>query len=177
MLVSEPWPPPESRDPSVGRFHLVQKTGQACTALAFNLRRTTELLVALADHTIKCFDKGRIDTSAHPFVLVATVLPSRRFFLMGAHYWRSLLFCFHLSCRHKGDDQLDAGSWGSSVIHLCAQLRTLCYQHISGHSAALGPGHVSEEAEAHCQTACWYSEGKHGIQTYKWRHLLSPFIK
>ncbi|XP_011603682.2 TBC1 domain family member 31 isoform X1 [Takifugu rubripes] len=39
------------------RFHLVQKTGQACTALAFNLHRTTELLVALADHTIKCFDK------------------------------------------------------------------------------------------------------------------------
>lgn len=80
-LVSEAWPPPESHDRSVGRFHLVQKTGQACTALAFNLHRTTELLVALADHTIKCFDKGRIDTShsAHPFVLVATVLPSRRF--------------------------------------------------------------------------------------------------
>ncbi|CAB1321317.1 unnamed protein product, partial [Coregonus sp. 'balchen'] len=39
------------------RFRLVQKTGQACTALAFNLRRTTEFLVALADYSIKCFDK------------------------------------------------------------------------------------------------------------------------
>ncbi|XP_049440523.1 TBC1 domain family member 31 isoform X1 [Epinephelus fuscoguttatus] len=39
------------------RFRLVQKTGQACTALAFSLRRTTEFLVALADYTIKCFDK------------------------------------------------------------------------------------------------------------------------
>ncbi|XP_029447827.1 TBC1 domain family member 31 isoform X2 [Rhinatrema bivittatum] len=29
---------------------------QACTALAFNLRRKTEYLVALADHSIKCFD-------------------------------------------------------------------------------------------------------------------------
>ncbi|KAL2084281.1 hypothetical protein ACEWY4_019799 [Coilia grayii] len=39
------------------RFRLVQKTGQACTALAFSLRRTTEFLVALADYSIKCFDK------------------------------------------------------------------------------------------------------------------------
>uniref|UniRef100_H3DP21 TBC1 domain family member 31 n=1 Tax=Tetraodon nigroviridis TaxID=99883 RepID=H3DP21_TETNG len=39
------------------RFRLVQRTGQACTALAFNLRRSTEFLVALADYTIKCFDK------------------------------------------------------------------------------------------------------------------------
>ena len=50
---------------SLGRFRLVQKTGQACTALAFSLRRTTEFLVALADYTIKCFDKGRMDTSTH----------------------------------------------------------------------------------------------------------------
>lgn len=60
----------------VGRFHLVQKTGQACTALAFNLRRTTEFLVALADDTIKCFDKGSIGMAALPFVPVA-VFPSR----------------------------------------------------------------------------------------------------
>ncbi|XP_068426711.1 TBC1 domain family member 31 [Clinocottus analis] len=44
-------------DISRNRFRLVQKTGQACTALAFSLRRTTEFLVAMADYTIKCFDK------------------------------------------------------------------------------------------------------------------------
>uniref|UniRef100_A0A4W6ED12 TBC1 domain family member 31 n=1 Tax=Lates calcarifer TaxID=8187 RepID=A0A4W6ED12_LATCA len=44
-------------DISRNRFRLVQRTGQACTALAFSLRRTTEFLVALADYTIKCFDK------------------------------------------------------------------------------------------------------------------------
>ncbi|KAM9724011.1 TBC1 domain family member 31 [Menidia menidia] len=44
-------------DISRNRFRLVQKTGQACTALTFSLRRTTEFLVALADYTIKCFDK------------------------------------------------------------------------------------------------------------------------
>ncbi|XP_053182759.1 TBC1 domain family member 31 [Scomber japonicus] len=44
-------------DISRNRFRLVQKTGQACTALAFSLRRTTEFLVALTDYTIKCFDK------------------------------------------------------------------------------------------------------------------------
>ncbi|KAM6968049.1 TBC1 domain family member 31 [Aplochiton taeniatus] len=44
-------------DISRNRFRLVQKTGQACTALAFNLRRTTEFLVAMADYSIKCFDK------------------------------------------------------------------------------------------------------------------------
>uniref|UniRef100_A0AAY5EYC4 TBC1 domain family member 31 n=1 Tax=Electrophorus electricus TaxID=8005 RepID=A0AAY5EYC4_ELEEL len=41
------------------RFQLIQKTGLACTALAFNLRRTTEFLVALSDYSIKCYDKGR----------------------------------------------------------------------------------------------------------------------
>ncbi|KAL0963382.1 hypothetical protein UPYG_G00305670 [Umbra pygmaea] len=44
-------------DISRNRFRLVQKTGQACTALAFSLRRTTEFLVALADYSVKCFDK------------------------------------------------------------------------------------------------------------------------
>ncbi|XP_062394922.1 TBC1 domain family member 31 [Sardina pilchardus] len=44
-------------DISRNRFKLVQKTGQACTALAFSLHRTTEFLVALADYSIKCFDK------------------------------------------------------------------------------------------------------------------------
>ncbi|MEQ2187113.1 hypothetical protein GOODEAATRI_001227 [Goodea atripinnis] len=48
-------------DISRNRFRLVQKTGQACTALAFTLHRTTEFLVALADYTIKCFDKGEMD--------------------------------------------------------------------------------------------------------------------
>ncbi|NXI92057.1 TBC31 protein, partial [Psophia crepitans] len=38
------------------RFSLVQRTMQTCTALAFNLRRKTEFLVALADYSIKCFD-------------------------------------------------------------------------------------------------------------------------
>uniref|UniRef100_A0A663N4B1 TBC1 domain family member 31 n=1 Tax=Athene cunicularia TaxID=194338 RepID=A0A663N4B1_ATHCN len=38
------------------RFNLVQRTMQACTALAFNLHRKTEFLVALADYSIKCFD-------------------------------------------------------------------------------------------------------------------------
>ncbi|NXX87654.1 TBC31 protein, partial [Centropus bengalensis] len=38
------------------RFSLVQRTMQVCTALAFNLRRKTEFLVALADNSIKCFD-------------------------------------------------------------------------------------------------------------------------
>ncbi|XP_068014720.1 TBC1 domain family member 31 isoform X2 [Melanerpes formicivorus] len=43
-------------DLSGNRFYLVQRTTQPCTALAFNLRRRTEFLVALADCSIKCFD-------------------------------------------------------------------------------------------------------------------------
>ncbi|TRY94739.1 hypothetical protein DNTS_021624 [Danionella cerebrum] len=39
------------------RFQLIQKTGQASTAVAFNLRRPTEFLLALADYSIKCFDR------------------------------------------------------------------------------------------------------------------------
>ncbi|XP_077865316.1 TBC1 domain family member 31-like [Saccoglossus kowalevskii] len=38
------------------RFQLVQKTGTACTALAFTLRRRTEFLVALSDCSLKCYD-------------------------------------------------------------------------------------------------------------------------
>ncbi|XP_075070125.1 TBC1 domain family member 31 [Mixophyes fleayi] len=38
------------------RFDLVQRTTQACTALAFNLHRKSEFLVALADYSVKCFD-------------------------------------------------------------------------------------------------------------------------
>ncbi|KAM9099552.1 TBC1 domain family member 31 isoform X4 [Sarcophilus harrisii] len=38
------------------RFTLVQRTNQASTALAFNLHRKSEFLVALADYSIKCFD-------------------------------------------------------------------------------------------------------------------------
>uniref|UniRef100_A0A7N5JY07 TBC1 domain family member 31 n=1 Tax=Ailuropoda melanoleuca TaxID=9646 RepID=A0A7N5JY07_AILME len=45
-------PCPAARD----GFNLVQRTAQACTALAFNLRRKSEFLVALADYSIKCFD-------------------------------------------------------------------------------------------------------------------------
>uniref|UniRef100_H9GFB9 TBC1 domain family member 31 n=1 Tax=Anolis carolinensis TaxID=28377 RepID=H9GFB9_ANOCA len=41
---------------AANKFNLVQRTAQACTALAFNLRRKTEFLVALADYSIKCFD-------------------------------------------------------------------------------------------------------------------------
>ncbi|XP_053785528.1 TBC1 domain family member 31 [Desmodus rotundus] len=43
-------------DLSGNRFNLVQRTTQACTALAFNLHRKSEFLVALADYSIKCFD-------------------------------------------------------------------------------------------------------------------------
>ncbi|XP_075681875.1 TBC1 domain family member 31 [Rhinoderma darwinii] len=38
------------------RFDLVQRTLQACTALAFNLHRKSEFLVALADYSVKCYD-------------------------------------------------------------------------------------------------------------------------
>ncbi|XP_006916641.1 TBC1 domain family member 31 isoform X1 [Pteropus alecto] len=43
-------------DLSGNRFTLVQRTAQACTALAFALRRKSEFLVALADYSVKCFD-------------------------------------------------------------------------------------------------------------------------
>ncbi|XP_074057667.1 TBC1 domain family member 31 isoform X2 [Macrotis lagotis] len=43
-------------DLSGNRFTLVQRTNQASTALAFNLHRKSEFLVALADYSIKCFD-------------------------------------------------------------------------------------------------------------------------
>ncbi|XP_070574109.1 TBC1 domain family member 31-like [Ptychodera flava] len=38
------------------RFQLVQRTGLACSALAFTLRRKSEFLVALSDCSLKCYD-------------------------------------------------------------------------------------------------------------------------
>uniref|UniRef100_A0A8C6SLX1 TBC1 domain family member 31 n=1 Tax=Neogobius melanostomus TaxID=47308 RepID=A0A8C6SLX1_9GOBI len=82
------------------RFRLVQKTGQACTALAFTLRRTTEFLVALADYTVKCFDKGGPSTTYNE--LPAGLNRKRLVALLKAFgeypakyrmfVWRSLLF-------------------------------------------------------------------------------------
>ncbi|XP_037129903.1 TBC1 domain family member 31 [Syngnathus acus] len=46
-----------SIDISKYRFRLVQKTGQACTALALGSNQSREFLVALVDNTIKCFDQ------------------------------------------------------------------------------------------------------------------------
>ncbi|KAG8570135.1 hypothetical protein GDO81_011110 [Engystomops pustulosus] len=43
------------------RFDLVQRTLQACTALAFHLHRKSEFLVALADYSVKCFDTDTKD--------------------------------------------------------------------------------------------------------------------
>ncbi|KAL5021911.1 hypothetical protein ScPMuIL_001066 [Solemya velum] len=43
-------------DIAKNRFSLVQKSGVACTALAFNLRRRSEFLMALSDYSLKCYD-------------------------------------------------------------------------------------------------------------------------
>ncbi|XP_035678691.1 TBC1 domain family member 31-like [Branchiostoma floridae] len=43
-------------DVAKNRFSLVHRIGQACTALAFGLRRKTEFLAALADYTLRCYD-------------------------------------------------------------------------------------------------------------------------
>ena len=40
------------------RFKLVHKTGQACTALVACISRPNEVLVALADYSLKCIDTG-----------------------------------------------------------------------------------------------------------------------
>ncbi|XP_077455071.1 TBC1 domain family member 31 [Stigmatopora argus] len=39
------------------RFHLVQKTGQPCTALAISLNRPTEFLAAFVDNSVRCYDQ------------------------------------------------------------------------------------------------------------------------
>ena len=41
------------------RFSLVQKTGLPCTALCFNLHETNEILVALADYSLRCYNTGK----------------------------------------------------------------------------------------------------------------------
>ncbi|CAH1269669.1 TBC1D31 [Branchiostoma lanceolatum] len=43
-------------DVAKNRFSLAHRIGQACTALAFGLRRKTEFLAALVDYTLRCYD-------------------------------------------------------------------------------------------------------------------------
>jgi hypothetical protein len=40
------------------RFTLLTKTGSPCTALAFNLCRKNEVLVASGDCSLRCYDSG-----------------------------------------------------------------------------------------------------------------------
>ena len=46
------------------RFSLIHKTGTPCTALSFCLRRKNEVLVALADNSLRCYDTGAFDLMA-----------------------------------------------------------------------------------------------------------------
>ena len=43
----------------LSRFKLVHKAGQACTALVACISRPDEMLVALADYSLKCIDTGK----------------------------------------------------------------------------------------------------------------------
>lgn len=43
---------------SISRFTLLTKTGFPCTALAFNLCRKNEALVASGDCSLRCYDSG-----------------------------------------------------------------------------------------------------------------------
>ena len=45
------------------RFSLIHKTGTPCTAISFCLRRKNEVLVALADNSLRCYDIGRYWTA------------------------------------------------------------------------------------------------------------------
>lgn len=147
---------------SLGRFRLVQKTGQACTALAFTLRRTTELLVALTDNTIKCFDKGRMVMHAYkrlrPVAFTSVYHSSPQ---ITANKDIHLYLPFISLHRHKAAGELDARSRRSSLVHLCPQLRPLRHHHVLRHSSALGSGQLPEEEEAEHKAVCWHTEGKH----------------
>lgn len=45
------------------RFSLIHRTGTPCTAISFCLRRKNEILVALADNSLRCYDIGRYWTA------------------------------------------------------------------------------------------------------------------
>ena len=41
------------------RFGLIQKVGKPCTAIAFNLHQSNEVLVALSDYSLRCYNAGK----------------------------------------------------------------------------------------------------------------------
>lgn len=137
----------------VDRFHLVQKTGQVCTALAFNPHRTSEFLVALPDNSIRCFDKGRIRWALESWLcfVSASVPPDDGLLRLRRT----------LPLRLKAAGELDEGSRRSSFVHLHPQLWSICRQHFPGRCPPLGPGHLSENKEAHDQAVCRHPEGKY----------------
>lgn len=47
-------------DLSKNRFKLVHKTGHSCTALATCVSRSNEILVAMADYSLRCIDVGEL---------------------------------------------------------------------------------------------------------------------
>lgn len=148
----------------LGRFRLVQKTGQACTALAFSLRRTTEFLVALADYTIKCFDKGETDIRLYSLRRINLIIlrfqqQNRLDAKTNRHLLTAVILLFFCLHRHKAARQLDARSRGRHFFHLRPQLRPIRHHYIIRHCSTVGPGHVPEEEEAEHQTVCRHTEG------------------
>ena len=60
------------------RFSLIHKTGTPCTALSFCLRRKNEVLVALADNSLRCYDTGAFDLMAFLYSLFFLFVSLRR---------------------------------------------------------------------------------------------------
>lgn len=47
----------------ISRFKLVVRGGHACTALCCSISRPSEVLLALADYSIRCVDVGMLHVS------------------------------------------------------------------------------------------------------------------
>ena len=57
------------------RFTLLTKTGSPCTALAFNLCRKNEVLVASGDCSLRCYDSGTYVNSVGDSLILISIFP------------------------------------------------------------------------------------------------------
>ena len=63
--------------PFCPRFSLVKRVGTPCTAIAFTLHQNNEVLIALSDYSLRCYNTGLLNsflTSSSSSILVLTVV-------------------------------------------------------------------------------------------------------
>ena len=110
------------------RFRRAYRAGQAVTALGCCISRPSEVLVGLADHSVRCIDIGESQQSMQ-----------LAFFPGSTPHSPPSPLCL---CRHGRAGGHSEGSRGVGEVLLSPLLRAPCPRRVVSGQCPLGPGHL-----------------------------------